>query len=77
MAKENQKDYLTEFGRHLKTIRKNKKLSLRKLAAKCNIEHADITRYEKGEINLTLKSIIELSKGLEVPLKELMDFPIE
>ena len=74
MAKDTQKDYLIRFGRHLKTLRKNKKLSLRKLAAKCNIEHADITRYEKGEINMTLMSLIELSKGLEVPLKELMDF---
>ncbi len=74
MAKDTQKDYLTKFGLHLKTLRKNKKLSLRKLAAKCNIEHADITRYEKGEINMTLMSLVELSKGLEIPLKELMDF---
>jgi transcriptional regulator with XRE-family HTH domain len=44
------------------------------LAAKCNIEHADIARYEKGEINITLASLIELSEGLEIPLKELMDF---
>jgi transcriptional regulator with XRE-family HTH domain len=74
MAKNTQKEYLIKFGRHLKTLRKSRKLSLRKLAAKCNIEHADITRYEKGEINPTLMSLIELSLGLEIPLKELMDF---
>jgi transcriptional regulator with XRE-family HTH domain len=74
MAKDTQKDYLTKFGRHLKTLRKNKKLSLRKLAANCNIEHADITRYEKGEINLTLMSLMELAKGLEISPKELLDF---
>jgi transcriptional regulator with XRE-family HTH domain len=74
MANETQKDHLIKFGRHLQTLRKNQKLSLRKLAAKCNIEHADIKRYEKGEINPTLISLIELSKGLEIPLKELMDF---
>jgi transcriptional regulator with XRE-family HTH domain len=74
MANDTQKDYLIKFGRHLQTLRKDKKLSLRKLAAKCNVEHADITRYEKGEINLTLMSLIELSIGLEIPLKELVDF---
>jgi transcriptional regulator with XRE-family HTH domain len=74
MANETQKDHLIKFGRHLQTLRKNKKLSLRKLAAKCNVEHADIKRYEKGEINLTLMSLIELSRGLEIPLKELVDY---
>jgi len=74
MAKDTSNDDLIKFGHHLQLLRKNKKLSLRKLAAKCNIEHADITRYEKGEINLTFMSLIELAKGLEIPLKELMDF---
>ena len=74
MAKNTENAYLLNFGRHLSTLRKDKKLSLRKLAAKCNIEHADIVRYEKGEINMTLLTIIELAKGLEVPVKELMDF---
>jgi transcriptional regulator with XRE-family HTH domain len=74
MAKNTENAYLLNFGRHLSTLRKSKKLSLRKLAAKCNIEHADIVRYEKGEINMTLLTIIELAKGLEIPLKELIDF---
>jgi len=74
MAKDFQNDHLIKFGHHLQTLRKSKNLSLRKLAAKCNIEHADITRYEKGEINMTFMSLFELAKGLEVPLKELVDF---
>jgi transcriptional regulator with XRE-family HTH domain len=74
MAKEINKDYFIRFGLHLKKLRKSKNLSLRRLAAKCNIEHADITRYEKGQINITMASLIELSEGLEIPLKDLMDF---
>jgi len=74
MANDSSNDYLIKFGRHLQALRKNKNLSLRKLAAKCNIEHADIKRYEKGEINLTFMSLIELSKGLEISLRELVDF---
>jgi transcriptional regulator with XRE-family HTH domain len=74
MASEIHKDSLIRFGRHLQTIRKSKKLSFRKLAAKCNIDHADIVRYEKGEINLSFNTLMELSQGLEIPVKELMDF---
>jgi transcriptional regulator with XRE-family HTH domain len=74
MASEIHKDCLIKFGRHLQVLRRGKSLSLRKLAAKCNIDHADIVRYEKGDINMSFYSLIELSIGLEIPLKELMDF---
>lgn len=74
MASDTPKDHLIKFGHHLQALRKSKNLSLRKLAAKCNIEHSDITRYEKGEINMTFNTLIELSKGLDVALKDLMDF---
>jgi transcriptional regulator with XRE-family HTH domain len=68
------KEYFERFGRHLKSLRISRKLSYRKFASKCNVEFADIARYEKGEINLTMNTLIELSLGLEIPLKELMDF---
>ncbi|MBD1385891.1 helix-turn-helix transcriptional regulator [Mucilaginibacter rigui] len=74
MASENHTAHLIKFGIHLQTIRKSKNLSLRKLAAKCNIDHADIQQYEKGLINMSFNSLIELSEGLEVSLKDLMDF---
>lgn len=74
MTSEVQKENLSKFGRHLQSLRKKKKLSLRKLALNCNIEHSDIKRYENGEINMTFLTIIELSKGLDVSLKELLDY---
>jgi len=74
MANSDTKEYLLKFGHHLYAIRQSKNLSLRKLAAKCDLEHADIKRYENGEINMTFQTLLELSKGLEVTLKELMDF---
>jgi len=74
MSIEPQKDKLKEFGKHLEMLRKKQNLSLRKLAAKCNIDYADIKRYENGEVNMTFYSMLELSVGLEITLKELMDF---
>lgn len=74
MASENHKEELKRFGERLVFLRKERNLSYRKLAQVCDIDFADIMRYEKGEINMTFSSLIELSKGLDVPLRDLMDF---
>jgi len=74
MISEVQRITLKKFGRHLQTLRRTKNLSLRKLALNCNIEHSDIKRYENGEINMTLLTILELAKGLDIEVKELMDY---
>lgn len=74
MASEIHKEHLIRFGRHLASLRKERDLSYRKLAMFCDIDFSDIRKYEEGEINMTFSSLVELSKGLNIPLKELMDF---
>jgi transcriptional regulator with XRE-family HTH domain len=69
-----QQEILIKFGKRLEELRKNQNLSLRKLALHCNIDHADIKKYENGEINISLISITELAKGLDLPISELMNF---
>jgi len=76
MAKEVD-NYLKQFGKNLERIKREKKLSYRKIAANCNIEHSDIKRYVDGEINLTLLSLVDLAKGLDIHPKELLDFILE
>jgi len=67
-------EILIRFGKRLEELRKKQNLSLRKLALHCNIDHADVKKYENGEINISLISITELAKGLNLPLNELIDF---
>lgn len=74
MPIEPQKESLKKFGQHLEKLRKDQNLSLRKLASKCNIDYGDIKRYENGEINMTFYSMLDLANGLEITLKDLMDF---
>lgn len=74
MAEENFQDILKQFGAHLASVRKHKQLSLRKLATNCNIDWSDISKYERGEINISLKTVAELAKGLDVSVKELLNF---
>ena len=77
MVQKESSDYLIEFGKNLKKFRTKKKLSLRKLAAACNVDHSDIGKIEKGEINITLLTLLELAKGLEIHPKKLMDFAFD
>lgn len=64
------------FGSNLKRIRKSKNLSYRQLATRCDIDYSDIHKIEKGQRNIQLSSILELSKGLEIHPKELFDFKL-
>lgn len=74
MASEDKKAYLIQFGAHLATLRKSKNLSYRKLAQNCDIDYSDIRKYEKGEINMTFLTMLEFAKGLDIPLKEILNF---
>lgn len=66
--------HLKRFGNHLGELKKASKLSYRKIAERCDIEHADIKRYVDGKINPTLLSLLELAKGLGVDPKDLLDY---
>lgn len=73
----NSYDFLKSFGKNLKKIREKKEVSLRELAASCNVDHSNIGKIEKGEFNITLLTILELSKGLEIHPKKLLDFEFD
>jgi len=74
MISETDKEVLTQFGKHLKALRLSKDLTYRKMALHCNIDYSDIQRFESGKINITLLTLIELSKALEIEPKELLEF---
>jgi transcriptional regulator with XRE-family HTH domain len=55
-----------EFGKRLKKIRESKDLSIRDFAHLADMDHMQIERYEKGQVNPTLTNIIRLAKALEI-----------
>jgi len=64
-------------GQRLAFIRKSKKLSQRKLAAKMqllgfDVDHYFIRRVENGERFVTDIDLVIFSRALEVPLAEIM-----
>lgn len=67
-------EILKSFGTHLKTIRNEKKISLRILEQLSNIDYSQIHRIEKGETAPSLITLLSLAKGLGIDPKELLDF---
>jgi len=74
MVSDLDKGILIQFGKRLKFLRQSKNLTLRKMSLLCNVEYADIQRYESGKQNITLLSLAEPAKALEVDPKELLEF---
>ncbi|MBV7533048.1 helix-turn-helix transcriptional regulator [Chitinophaga sp. sic0106] len=49
-------------------------MSRETVAAHANIEVMQVYRIETGKVNTTISTLLALSKALEVPAKELLDF---
>lgn len=66
--------YQKGFGLQLKKIRLSKEMSQLDLASYCDMEKTSISRIENGRTNITLKTMVILSKALGVSLAEFFDF---
>ena len=67
-------DIEKRFGAKLAYIRKSKKLSQIKLAEIVDMNFNYIGQIERGEANVTIKTMRLLADALEVELKELFNF---
>lgn len=65
-----------KFGENLRNLRESKNISLLKLSYNCSIDESKISKIEHGKFNITLSTILELAKGLEVHPKKLFDFDV-
>jgi len=77
MTKHSYNKALKKFGEHLSELRKKKNLSLRDLSYACDIDNSKISKIEKGMINITLSTAIQLANALEISLSELMEFDFD
>lgn len=75
-----QKDYTDlqiRFGTYVQQLREHKGLSLRDVAANCELDSSNISKIERGFFNVRLSTIVELAKGLEVHPRKLLDFEFD
>ena len=63
---------LIEFGKHVKGLRKSKKLTLTNLCYKNGLEPSTISRIEKGLVEPKLLTITKLANALGVDFNTLL-----
>lgn len=67
--------YLKKLGNRIYEIRRQKNLSQEQLAHRSDVSVAQIGRIERGKINCTISTILTISKGLDMTLSEIFNFP--
>lgn len=65
-------DLSIKVGQLIRKKRKEKQISQEKLALLCNIDRSYLGRIERGEVNITILKLYEISKILETNPKELL-----
>jgi transcriptional regulator with XRE-family HTH domain len=72
MIRQSDKGNLKKLGANIKRLREIKNLSLRELSYACDIDNSKISKIEKGQINITFTTILQLAKALEISPSELL-----
>ena len=68
------KKVLKRFGENLRKLRKDKGLSLREMSYACSIDNSKIAKIEKGMINITFTTLLQLAVALEAQPSSLLDY---
>jgi len=63
------------FGEHLRTLRLEKGLSQQALADQADLSRPTIQRIETAHLCASLDVLASIARGLQVPLRELLNFP--
>ncbi len=73
MDNKEKEKYLWAVGSHIQRIRKEKGFSYRQLAQRCDVDHSQISKIEKGLVSFEILTLLELARGLEVEPRVLLD----
>jgi len=68
------KEFLIRLGKQVIKLRTSKGWSQSELARNCDKDRQSIERLENGKINPSSFYLYEIAKGLEISVKELLDF---
>lgn len=74
MINNRDKKVISSFGKHLRKLRLEKKLSQEELNFRTELSKNMVGMIERGEVNPTLTTILALANGLGLSKKTLMDY---
>jgi len=68
------RDVLKKIGMNFRLERVRKKLSQEEFAELANVHTNYIGKIERGEQNLTIRKLVEVSNALEIPVNKVLNF---
>lgn len=68
-----EQEELYKLGKRLKAIRTERALSLQQLAHAVDKDRQSISRVELGKVNPSYLYLLEICKGLDMPIAELLE----
>ncbi len=71
-----EEQYLKRIGERIVEIRKSRSMTQLDLAIKSGIEERSIQRMESGKANPTAKSLVRITKALDVSMREFFQFDV-
>ena len=69
-----QEKHLKSLGERIKSLRKEKKLTLSALCYKNGLEPSTVSRVEKAQVDVKLSTLLKISAALEIKLADLINF---
>ncbi|MCZ2085769.1 MAG: helix-turn-helix domain-containing protein [Flavobacteriales bacterium] len=71
------KDLRIHIGKAIAEIRKNNRQTQHDISFITGIDSADVSKYETGKINFTLRTLLRFAIALQVHPRELFDFEFD
>lgn len=72
-----QENELKKLGERIKTLRKEKKLTLSALCYRHGLEPSTISRIEKAQVEAKYLTLIKIADAFDLKLHELLNFEIK
>ena len=77
MKKLEHKHFLINLGKNLKALRLSANFTQEQLGNEIGVEISQISRIERGLIGTSVATFFDISKAMNIPLKDFFDFNIE
>ena len=72
MIRDSDRKKLKLLGANIKRLREARQLSLRDMSYACNIDNSKISKIEKGQVNITFTTILQIAEALEIQPSEIL-----
>lgn len=64
--------YLKELGCKVKAFRKAQGITVRQLGEMCQTDYSNLSRFENGQVNITILSLKMIAEKLNIELKDIL-----